>query len=136
MKKHHCKRVALVGLILALCAITAIAQAQSKGQPSLPPASTQSLVNGGYLYMLVGPWVLKYEMADSDWTLAKSVTLPPPEHSNKDTLSGQRPPMPPPLSMATDGEYLYVVAPGCVFKYNFELESQGKFPLSKPDTLK
>jgi hypothetical protein len=134
MKKYFGPKVALAVLILVLCATTALAQGQTKGPPPCPPPPAQSLVNNGYLYVLIGPSILKYDV--TDLSLTKSITLSPPEDSNQLISTTQRPPMPPVLSMVTDGEFLYLVAPGYVFKYSFDLELLVKQALPKPDTLK
>jgi hypothetical protein len=134
MTKHLCAKTLLAVLILALCSSTAFAQTQGKGPPPFPRPPVQSLLNGGYLYVLMGPSLLKYEVTDLN--LTKSTTLSPPEDSAQATSTAQRPPMPPPLTMLTDGESLYLVAPGYLFKYSFDLELLVKQAMPKPDTLK
>lgn len=135
MNKNHWIKVALAVLILALCANTALAQDQSKGPPPFPPPSAQTLVENGYLYVLIGPSVLQYKLPDV--TLQKTVTLPAPEDSQQVSSSSQKPPRPPMLSMLTDGDYLYLVAPGYLFQYSLPgLELVQKQALPKPEALK
>ena len=135
MNKNLWLKAALVVLILTICASTALAQDQSKGPPPFPPPPAQSLVDNGYLYVLIGPSVLQYKLPDM--TLQKTVTLPAPEDSKQVSSGSQKPPMPPMLSLVTDGDYLYLVAPGYVSQYSLPgLELIQKQALPKPDALK
>jgi hypothetical protein len=134
MNKNHWITVALAVLILALCVSTALAQDPSKGPPPFPPPPVQSLVDNGYLYVLIGPSVLQY---DDNMTLQNMVSLPAPEGSKQVISSSQKPPMPPMLSMVTDGKYLYLVSPGYVFQYSLpDLVYQKKKALPKPEAPK
>jgi hypothetical protein len=132
VNKNHWIKVALAVLILALCASTALAQDQSKGPPPFPPPPAQSLVESGYLYVLIGPTILQYQLPDLG--TPKTVTLPAPDDSKQVSSSGQRPPMPPMLSMLTDGDYLYIVVRGYLFQYGKlpDLELITKQALPKP----
>jgi hypothetical protein len=135
MNKNLWLKVAMTVLFLSLCASTALAQDQSKGPPPFPPPPAQSLVENGYLYILIGPTILQYQLPDLG---LKTVTLPAPEDSKQVSSTSQRPPMPPMLSMVTDGDYLYIVAPGYLFQYGKlpELELITKQALPKPEALK
>lgn len=140
MKDNFWKKVVMGVLILALCASTALAQEQRKGPPPLPPPPAQCLVDSnGYLYVLIGPSILQYKLPDM--TGPKTVTLPAPEDSKQVNISVQKPPMPPGLSWliseTSDGEYLYVVAPGYIFQYSVPgLELVQKQALPRPETPK
>jgi hypothetical protein len=135
MNKNLLSKVTLTVLILTLCASTVIAQDQTKGPPPIPPPRAQSLVENGYLYVLIGPSVLQYRVTDMN--LITTVTLPAPEDANQVSSSIKRPPMPPMLSMVADGTYLYLVSPGYVFQYSLpDLSLVNQKVLPRPEALK
>jgi hypothetical protein len=134
MNKNLWLKVAVVVLFITLCASIVLAQDQSKGPPPFPPP-IQSLAYDGYLYVLIGPSVHQYKV--TGMSLQKTVTLPASEDSKQVSSISQKPPMPPMLSMVTDGDYLYLVSPGYVFQYSLStLELVQQQALPKPEALK
>jgi hypothetical protein len=135
MNKNLWLKLFMAVLILTLCSSTVLAQDQPKGPPPFPPPPAQCLAYEGYLYVLVGPSVLQYQV--TDMSLKTTVTLPAPEDSWQVSSSSQKPPRPPMLSMVIDDGHLYLVTPGYVFQYSLPglaLENQKALP--KPEALK
>jgi hypothetical protein len=133
MNKNLMTVIALALVTLVFCASTVFAQDQSKGPPPFPPPSAQSLLENGYLYVPIGPSILQYKV--EDMSLQNTIT-PGSDSSNQASSSTQKTPIPPIVSMVTDGDYLYIVVPGYIFKYGklpeLELITKQKQGLPKP----
>jgi hypothetical protein len=117
VNRIHQLKVALVTLIVLLCASNVLAQEQRKG----PPPPVQSLAHNGYLYVLVGQSIHQYLLPDM--TFQKTVFLPAAQDSRQVDVNVVKPPMPPMLSFLIEGDYLYVL--GARYMYQYSLPDLG-----------
>jgi hypothetical protein len=126
VSKKHRITVAMVALILVLCASTVLAQEQRRGPPPV-----QALANNGYLYVLVGQSIHQYLLPDMSFQ--KTVTLPGGLDFKPSDADVQKPPM---LSFLIDGEYLYVLGARYMYQYSLpELDLEVTQSLPKPANL-